>query len=146
MRLKTISAIAIGALSFLIIFGSISTPASAQSDITVASLAAGLAAATTEADVATMVAAARAAGLSDTQVADAFGRASVATSNGSVLSAGYATFAASSPLSVGTLNSSFSAGQNAARSSGGGGGGGGDGGSFNPPSGGSGGGGGSTNE
>lgn len=145
MRLNTISAIAVGAFSLLIFFGSVATPAMADDTITVVSLATDLANASTEAEVATLVAAAQTAGLTDTQIADAFGRASVSATNSNVVSTSYASFVANSSVIVATLDSAYSSGQTTASTGGGGNSGGGSGDSFSPPSSGSGGGGGSPN-
>ncbi len=133
-------------LSIFLVVG-IASAAQAQT-VTVASLAQDLAAATTETGIATLVSNARTAGLTDEQIANAFGRASVTTDNASTLSAGYSSFVSSSSVSASTLSSSYSSGVTTAQqgTGGGGGGGGGTEGGLNAPTGGSGGGGGSSNE
>ncbi len=143
-------AIARGWLIAAALLGFIFAAASAvqAQDTTVVSLAADLAAATTEADIATLVADAQTAGLTDQQIAEAFGRASVTTTNPTVLAAAFSTFKSASSVAEETLDASYDTGVTAGGATGGdGGGGGGDQDSnLRAPSGGSGGGGGSENE
>jgi len=109
--------------------------------MSVAALAADLSGVCSASQITSIVSSARRAGLSDEQIANAFGRAATVTSCCDVLAQGYANFSSE------TLGAAYNAGINTAnQSSVGGSGGSGDNGGFNPPSGGSGGGGGSSNE
>lgn len=77
------------------------------------SVAAGLTGATTEAEISAIVTAARDSGVSDADIAQAFGIAAVLSETPSILSAGFASFAASSSLDSGALEASYDAGTTA---------------------------------
>ncbi len=120
--------------------------AAANAQTTVALLGAELAG-TCSADSMTLaVSNARSDGLTDEQIANAFGRASTVSTCSETLQSAYQTFVSSSSIDADRLSAAYTSGVNTATRTGIGNPGGVDDGAFNPPSGGSGGGGGSTNE
>lgn len=120
---------------------------SANAQVSVAGLGADLSGTCSASEMTLMVSAARSEGMSDEQIANAFGRASTATACPDALAQGYSNFSGSSDSTSESLTAAYNAGIDTANRTGlGGSGGSGADDGFNPPSGGSGGGGGSSNE
>lgn len=120
---------------------------STNAQMNVAGLGADLSGTCSASEMSVMVSAARSEGMSDEQIANAFGRASTASACPEALAEGYSNFSASSDSSSENLTAAYNAGVDTANRNGlGGGGGAGADDGFSPPSGGSGGGGGSSNE